>query len=294
MPQELRLHWLGELCRSNLAALLQSLEYCAEHAIGGFRIGSWLFPVATHPEAGYRLEDLPQQAELRQLLADCRAYAASNRIRLTFHPDQYTVLNSPRDEVVANAIRDLEHHALLAEWLGADVINIHAGGAYGDKPAALARLAQNLQRLSPPVLERLTIENDDTVYTPADLLPWCRDNGIPLVYDVHHHRCLRDELGVEEATDAALLTWNREPLVHVSSPVAGWFGPYPERHHDYIDWCDFPQSWCSLPITVEVEAKAKELAVLRLRDDVQRHLARKRNRRREHHQTGFPSANCHD
>ncbi len=93
---------------------------------------------------------------------------------------------------------------------------------------------------------------------------------MPLVYDVHHHRCRPDGLTVEQATQAAKATWNREPLFHLSSPMAGWRGPKPERHHNYINPKDFPAVWHEWPLTVEVEAKAKELAVARLRRWLQR------------------------
>ncbi|MBN1834758.1 MAG: hypothetical protein JW820_02845, partial [Spirochaetales bacterium] len=112
------------------------------------------------------------------------------------------------------------------------------------------------------------LENDDRVYTPAEILPVCADTGTPLVYDVHHHRCLEDGLSVQEATTRALATWNREPLFHLSSPRGGWNAPNPRRHDDYIDPEDLPPEWLRLGqarnFTIEVEAKAKELAVLRL------------------------------
>jgi UV DNA damage endonuclease len=116
----------------------------------------------------------------------------------------------------------------------------------------------------------LTVENDDKTFTPADLLPLCRSEGVPLVYDVHHHRCCPDGLTVEQATEAARKTWNREPLFHISSPLAGWHAPKPQRHHDYIDAGDFPAAWLGWPLTVEVEAKAKELAVARLQNCLDR------------------------
>jgi UV DNA damage endonuclease len=120
------------------------------------------------------------------------------------------------------------------------------------------------------VRSRLTLENDDRVYTPAELLPVCRQARLPLVYDVHHHRVLPDSLGVEAATQKAIATWGgREPLFHLSSPRAGWLLAGDRRqHHDFIDPADVPSCWLGLPrpVTIEVEAKAKELAVMKLRD----------------------------
>ena len=191
-------------------------------------------------------------------------------LRTTFHPDQFVVLNSPRPDVVAQSLQEIEYQAEVAQWIGADVINIHAGGAYGDKAAALERFAKNLARLSRTARKLLTVENDDKIYTPADLLPLCKAEGVPLVYDVHHHRCNPDGMSVEQATRKALATWNREPLFHISSPIEGWDGPNPERHHDFIDVKDFPESWRRKKITVEVEAKAKEVAVEKLLTELER------------------------
>ena len=156
----------------------------------------------------------------------------------------------------------------MAEWVAADVINIHGGGAYGDKVRALKRLADRIGGLPEAIRSRLTLENDDRVYPPADLLPVCREAGIPLVYDVHHHRCLPDGLSEAAATEMALATWNREPLFHVSSPLLPWGQGSPRNHHDYIDIADIPESWRRMEITIDVEAKAKELAVLRLMADI--------------------------
>ncbi len=125
-----------------------------------------------------------------------------------------------------------------------------------------------MERLSNRARNRLTVENDDKTFTPADLLPICKTEGVPLVYDVHHHRCNPDGLSIEHVTKRAITTWNREPLYHISSPLDGWTGPNPERHHDYIDLQDFPPCWRRRKITVEVEAKAKEVAVSKLRKEL--------------------------
>lgn len=259
---------LSALCLANAGALMAALTFCKACCIGAFRINSQILPLKTHPTAGYRIDDLPGAAGVVAAYRACGAFARENNLRTGFHPDQFVVLNSKRPDVVTASVAELEYQAEVAEWVGADVINVHGGGAFGDKPAALADFARNLDRLSPRVRQRLTVENDDKIFTPADLLPVCRSAGVPLVYDVHHHRCYPDGLSVEDATAAAVATWNREPLFHVSSPLDGWEGAKPERHHDFIDVNDFPDCWHDLTATVEVEAKAKEVAVLKLKADL--------------------------
>ena len=259
---------LSGLCLANADALLLALRYCADHGIGCFRVNSQILPLKTHPTCGYEIAELPDGDEIVRRFKACGRFAKSHSLRTCFHPDQFVVLNSPRPEVVESSIRELEYQATVAAWIGADVINIHAGGAYGDKQKALAAFVGNLGRLSAKVRTRLTVENDDRIFTPADLLPVCRATGIPLVYDVHHHRCNPDGMSIEQATRKAARTWSREPLFHLSSPIEGWGGPNPMRHHDFIDVADFPACWRGKAITVEVEAKAKEVAVAKLRDDL--------------------------
>ena len=259
---------LNRLCLENANSLLAAIKYCHSRGIGCFRVNSQILPIKTHPEIGYAVDELPDADHIVGRFRECGELASSHNIRLCFHPDQFVVLNSPRPDVVDKSIQELEYQAEVSEWLGADVINIHGGGAYGDKPKALAEFARTLSRLSLRVRSRLTVENDDKTYTPADLLPLCQAEGIPLVYDVHHHRCLPDHLSVEQATEQAIATWDREPMFHLSSPLDGWQGPKPERHHDYIDINDFPACWRKMSLTVEVEAKAKEVAVEKLINDL--------------------------
>ena len=256
---------LSELCWANAEALQAALQFCADHGIGSFRINSQILPLKTHSECGYEMAKLPQGDEIVRQFKACGEFAKTQNIRTCFHPDQFVVLNSPRWDVIDRSVKELEYQAEVADWVGADVINIHGGGAYGDKAGALERLATNLNRLSERARSRLTLENDDTTYTPSDLLPICRAEGTPLVYDVHHHRCNSDELSIEEATHDAIATWNREPLFHISSPLNGWKGKKPKPHHDFINNQDFPPCWRELSLTIEVEAKAKELAVLKLK-----------------------------
>jgi UV DNA damage endonuclease len=259
---------LAELALHNADTLMAALEYCCLHHIGAFRINSQILPLKTHPEAGYFIEDLPGYKTIMQRYKACGRYARLHDIRTSFHPDQFVLLSSPRPSVTTKSVEELIYQAEVASWVHADVLNIHGGGAYGDKPSALERVRKNIRRLPAKIRKRLTLENDDRVYTPSDLLPLCRETGVPFVYDVHHHRCLPDGMDVRTVTEQALSTWKREPLFHLSSPKGGWKDTHPQWHHDYIDPKDFPGVWRTLDITVDVEAKAKEKAVQRLYRDL--------------------------
>ncbi len=259
---------LAELCLQNAAALRQALAWCAAHGVGGFRVNSQIWPLKTHPTAGYDLAELP--GDVTAAYRACGACAQEHGLRLSLHPDQFVVLNSPSDEVTARSLAELEYQAHLAGLIGADVINLHAGGVYNDRAAALERLAERIAGLPLSVRKRLTLENDDRLYAPHDLLPLCHALHVPLCYDAHHHRCHGlAEMSIEDATQAALGTWNREPLFHISSRREERLRPGECHHADYISPSDIPACWRNLRITLEVEAKAKELAVLRLRSELQ-------------------------
>lgn len=262
--------YLSQIILHNLDSLQLALEYCLKTGIGCFRVLSQFFPLCSHPDWKYQVHMLPQEAKIIEKAERCRAYKEKHCLRLTLHPDQFVVLNSPRSEVVQMAIDELVYQADLANLLGIDVINIHTGGVYGNKKEALRRFCSHYTSLPTSIQSRLTLENDDKSYTPEDLLPFCEENQIPFVYDVHHHRCLKDNLSIEDVTSWALRTWDREPLFHLSSPLEGWEGPKPQRHHDYIMSDDFPIEWLSLKkkITIEIEAKAKELAIKKLQEDL--------------------------
>lgn len=256
---------ISEICRHNAEALQMAIDYCSANGIGAFRVNSQILPLKTHPEVKYRIKELPDGDAIINLFRKCGKNAAGKDIRLLFHPDQFILLSSDKPALTAASFAELDYQAEVSEWVGADVINIHGGGAYGDKASALEQVYRNIKKLPDRVRRRLTLENDDRTYTPADLLPLCHKCKIPLIYDAHHHRCLPDTISIEQTTAAALATWNREPVFHLSSPLQGWKGPRPQRHHDYISISDFPECWSKLDVTVEIEAKAKELAIARLR-----------------------------
>ncbi len=205
-PRREQLQRLSDLVRSNAENLRKAFESCIRLGITAFRINSELMPLATHPEVGYRLEDLPEAERIAGIFAEARTYAARHHLRLSFHPDQFVVLNSPERRVLENSLLELRHQNFLAELCGAREINLHAGGVYGCKTEALARLRREILALPEDQRQRLTLENDDRSYTAADLLPVCRELNVPLVYDVHHHRVNPDGLSIERATEEAMKT----------------------------------------------------------------------------------------
>ena len=258
-----RREYLADIADNNAIALAEAVERCHELGIGAFRITSQVLPLATHPLTGYTLEQLDPSGGVAGAFAWAGALAQAYDIRLSLHPDQFIVLNSEREPVVQSAVRELELHGEVAEMVGADVIVVHGGGAIGGVRTALDRLERGMALLSPRTRDRLAFENDDRCFTPRGLLTLCERSGVPLVYDVHHHRCLADGLSVGEATELAFATWrNREPYAHLSSPKGGWEGPNIRAHADYIDPDDFPVEWRDRTLTIDVEAKAKERAVL--------------------------------
>lgn len=282
-PDERR-RYLADIVRSNTAALRDAVEACHAMGIGAFRMNSQIAPLATHPASGYALADL-DGADARDAdgaalpgeplptLADAFRAAGDRAralgIRLSFHPDQFVVLNSEREDVVRSSVEELEMQAGLARLVGADVICLHAGGATGGVPAAIERLERGIDRLSADARARLAIENDDRSFAPRDLAPMCARTGVPMIYDAHHHRCHGDGLSVDDATALAVATWGaREPYFHLSSPRDGWDARNPRPHGDYVDPADFPDAWRPLRLTVDIEAKDKERAVLKLMEDL--------------------------
>jgi UV DNA damage endonuclease len=267
-PAERR-EYLAQIAWDNAEALTQAVEQCHRLGIGAFRINSQVLPLATHPVSGYTLGDLDDHVGLLEdAFGHVRPLARELGVRLSFHPDQFVVLNSERPSVLEASVRELEMQAVVSELVGADTITLHVG------EAALDRLRRGIERLSPRARARLAFENDDRLFAPADLLPLCRDMNVALVYDSHHHRCHPDALTVEEASLRAAETWTgrdlalgpfaREPYFHVSSPRDGWDARNPRPHADRVDPADVPRVWEMLDLTVDVEAKEKERAVLAL------------------------------
>jgi UV DNA damage endonuclease len=262
--------YLSDIVLSNSRALQEAIIRCSELGIGAFRITSQFMPLATHPASGYSFEDLDEWDEIQASLAQARSLSQKHDIRLSFHPDQFVVLNSETDRVVKSSVQEMEHQAAVAGLVGAQALTLHAGGSAGGKEASLERLERGVDALAESARRLLALENDDRSFSPADLLPFCERAGIPFIYDVHHHRCKPDGLSVAEVTARAAATWKtREPWMHISSPKNGWTSSNPRLHADFIDPGDVPHEWRGMAMTIDVEAKEKERAVIAIAEAMQ-------------------------
>jgi len=279
----------------SLAYLRDIFEYLRRERITMYRISSDLAPYLTHPEL---TQFHGQIEECAAELAAVGALAREIGLRLSFHPSQYVVLNAPDEALVARSALDVVTQAELLERMGLDdeaVVVLHVGGVYEGRERARERFVLAFERLPEPARRRLALENDDTRFGVADTLWIHQRTGVRLIFDnLHHYNFNPDGRPLREALAACLGTWPAgvRPKVHFSSPrtemrvaeqqdpatgrrVQVLQAPIWTRHSDYIhpfEFIAFLREAAGLrPFDVMLEAKAKDLALLRLREDVQRY-----------------------
>ncbi|TFK54537.1 UV-endonuclease UvdE [Heliocybe sulcata] len=257
------IEWVKELGRQNVKDLLKLVEWNEENNIRFMRMSSEMFPFASHPKYGYTLEYCAEELKAVGDLANKLGH------RLTTHPGQFTQLGSPKDEVVANAVRDLTYHCEMIDRMGLgkdSVMIIHGGGTYGDKPAALARIRRSVTELLPRnVRERLVFENDEMCYSAEDLLPLCEELNIPLVFDYHHDWINPSSIPPAEIIRQANAIFERrgiKPKQHLSEPRPGAETIMERRAH--ADRCQKLPDDLPDDMDLMIEAKDKEQAVLHL------------------------------
>jgi UV DNA damage endonuclease len=266
------------------------LGYLEDNAIRCYRMATGLAPYASHPDLT-QFRDQPRVCAER--LARVGGRAARAGIRLSTHPGQYTVLNSEDDRVAALAVEELEVQAEILDGMGLGpeaVVVLHVGGGAGGLDAARDRFVRGFERLSDAARDRLVVENDDRTFGLADVLPLAERIGRPVVWDVLHHHCHDpDRIPDEEALALAAATWPEgvTPKVHFSSPrtaveerkrrngrrVERTIALPPLRAHaDLVDPIAFEHFLTSTvagrDVDVMLEAKAKDLALLRLREQL--------------------------
>lgn len=267
------MRYVEQLGLANARDIAKMVRWNDKYGIKFMRLSSEMFPFASHEEYGYKLE--PFAADT---LRDVGEVIAELGHRVTTHPGQFTQLGSPRKSVIDNAIRDLEFHDELLSLLKLPpqqdrdaVMILHLGGAFGDKPAAIARFKENYARLSQSIKNRLVLENDDVVWSVHELLPLCQELNIPMVLDYHHHNIIFDATQIREGTKdimdlypAILETWSKKgitPKMHYSESCPDAVTRTKRRKHSPRVMTLPP---CPDTMDLMIEAKDKEQAVFEL------------------------------
>jgi UV DNA damage endonuclease len=261
--------YASELAEINTRNLLPILMWNHKQNIKVFRMSSCLFPWGSE----YAMESLPGWKQIEINLKKAGAYARHVGMRLSFHPGPFNILTSPKEHVVRNSVTDLAMHGKIMDVMGFErnrwsKINIHIGATYGEKQSAIDRWCKNYELLPESVKTRITLENDDkaSMYSVKDLYQVYERLGVPIVFDYHHHKFCTGDMSEEEALKMAATTWGDvRPTCHYSESKAlnENLDVKPQAHSDYIfnkinDW--------GLDIDVVLEAKAKELSILKYRE----------------------------
>jgi UV DNA damage endonuclease len=261
------LDYVSELALANAKDIIKILEWNRMNDIHFFRLSSAIIPWGDHID----ITQLKDYKEIKSELKKAGDFARYWGMRINSHPGPFVVLTSPNEEVVKNAIADLELHGKIFDMMGLEKshfnnINIHCNGVYGDKKSAMDRFIKNFQRLSNSVKMRLTVENDDkaSMYSVLDLMYIHEETGIPIVFDYHHHQFCTGGLTEEEALKLAATTWPKDigQEVHYSESKALHENnpkEKPQAHSYLIN--SLPNTY-ELDVDIMVEAKGKELAIL--------------------------------
>jgi len=267
------IHYASELTLSNVIDLMEIVKWNDENGIKFFRMSSEMFPWASH----YNIDDMPHIQEISKKLKEVGDFAKEHNHRLTFHPGPFNKLASPKENVVKNTITDLEIHGKIMDLMGLPrthwaKINIHVGAAYGDKPTALATFCKNVERLSPAVRTRLTVENDDkaSLYSTKELYEGVyKQTNIPIVFDYHHHKFCTGGQTEKEALELACSTWGDIiPVVHYSESAREEQNNSKIKEQKHSDLVYNKINTYNNNINIMIEAKRKELAVLKYKKEV--------------------------
>ena len=262
------LSYVSELALQNVKDLETIVKWNEEMGIKLFRMSSDIFPWVTY----YTLQSLPDYEEIRSILENIGTLADKYGQRLTFHPSHFNALGSPNPTVVEKTIKELNAHSDIMDTMNLsptvyNKINIHIGGAYGDKQATLDRWIHNYYKLIFSTQERLTVENDDKarMFSVKELYKGISEQcGVPIVFDYYHHKFCTGGLTEKEALELAAKTWPKGivPCTHYSE----------SRRKEHLDESIKAQAHSDLiqdkiptygnEFDCVIEAKHKELAVI--------------------------------
>ncbi len=250
---------LKSIIKHNLKALDNIIDYNIKNNIKLFRITSDLIPFGG---GGYKWEEWFKK-DFKKIGEKIK----KNNIRVSMHPGQYTVLNSPHEEVVKNAVIELEYHAKVLSLLGVSNENkiiLHIGGVYNDKESAMVRFIENYQKLNKDIKQRLVIENDEKNYNVEEVLYISNKLNIPVVFDNLHNQLNQSELGEVELIKKCVATWKKKDgtaKIHYSEQAEAKKNGAHSWHIDVEKFTNFVDKLTD-DVDIMLEVKDKNLSAL--------------------------------
>ena len=199
---------IGSSVLANLECLERILRFNLEKGILFFRVSSDIVPFASHPVCTY-----DWRGRFSGNFLKLGKFIKKSGMRVSMHPDQFVLINALNEDIVRRSELELEYHSDVLDLMGLDSkakVQIHIGGVYSDKEAAIERFVERYANLSPRVKKRLVIENDDRLYNLDDCLKISKRTGVPVLFDVFHHQCLSSGEKTEEALKKAAKTWRKK------------------------------------------------------------------------------------
>lgn len=252
-----------ETVNENLKCLQKIIKFNVDNGLLFFRMSSDLIPFASHPICICNWQDI-----FKDSFRDIGSVIQRYDMRISMHPDQFIVLNSPRHDVLKRSIAELEYHADILDKMGLDdsaKIQLHVGGVYSDKNASIKRFIETFERLPGKVTRRLVIENDERSYSVSDCLKIHDSLGIPILFDVFHHSLKVSNMSISEALIQVSKTWKKKegnPMVDYSSPHPyKQFGSHAETI-DKTDFLRFIEDSKPFDVDIMLEIKDKEKSAL--------------------------------
>lgn len=246
----------------NLNTLEQILDYNIKNNIHFYRITSNLIPLSTIVKFDYITNFKDYYDKLSKKIS---------KLRVDFHPDQFTVLNSVKKEVLDNTFLSLEHHYKLCKVLKIKnpILVLHVGSNVFGKEKSLTRFINNFKKLPNEIKQVIAIENDDKIFNVEDVLKLTKEINVPFVLDYHHYLCNKGNIDIDDYFIDIFKTWkNIRPKIHFSSPKSKLKKEF-RSHHEYIDVDEFIKfiekiKKYNIDIDIMLEAKGKDEALFRL------------------------------
>lgn len=264
---------LIETVQNNLNCLSKMLQFNLRHEILFFRVTSDLIPFASHPICKFKWQE-----HFREELKTIGDLIQDNNIRISMHPDQFILINSLDFEVFEKSVKELEYHTQVLDLMGLDAsakVQIHVGGVYGDKARSMERFVSRYQKLEKIIGRRLVIENDDRLYNLKDCIQLSAETGVPVLFDVLHHKLNNTGEKIEKAFELFAPTWKEEdglPMVDYSTQQKDKLKSKHAHSIDLKHFKNFLTKTKRFDFDIMLEIKDKEASALKavnvaLKDD---------------------------